>query len=152
MLDRLSLLIAGIALIISAYQSWLSWNARDDHLEVIAAERTLNTCADIAVLAADYAFQMERQVRAVRNNQFNQAPFDALKASEPDLQRAYFLGTFVLGSEYKADLDILLSNGLAFPGAVFDSTPADMSDLEKHYDAFTGAMTSIQDRCSVSSK
>lgn len=147
MLDRLSLLIAGIALIISAYQSWLSWNARDDHLEVIAAERTLSTCAEVATLASDYAFQMERQLRAIQNNQFAQASFDALKANESNLQKAYFLGTFVLGEEFEGDLDIMLSNGKAFTGAVFDSSPGDMDLVQQHFDAFTSAMSSIQTRC-----
>lgn len=144
MLERVSLLIAGLALIISAYQSWLSWNARDDHLEVIHAERMMNACADVGVGAASYAALMEPVLRGVQSGQFDPARFEVLSDARSDLRRVHLLGSYVLGPEQQEDLLVLRDTGLAFPGAAFDD---DAERAQTLFNSFDAAGKAIQARC-----
>lgn len=146
-MDKLSIIIAGIALIISAYQSYLSWNARDDHLEAIASERRLDTCAEIGMASAEFASLMEPVLQKVKSGRFDEKSFEALNNAKPVLQRAYFIGTYVLGENYKYDLDALQSNGLEFVNVAFGSDPESSEQAQTHFNAFEAAGMSIQKKC-----
>lgn len=150
-MDKFSTLIASIALIISAYQSYLSWNARDDHLEAVAVERQLSVCAEIGMNAAEYAGAMDIVLAQAKTGRFSQTSFDSLKNLKPILQKNFFIGTYVLGDEFESDLKSLQSNGLDFVGAAFDASPEDTSKAEMHYDAFEKAGRAIQHRCKTQS-
>ncbi|MEM6626348.1 MAG: hypothetical protein AAF719_06555 [Pseudomonadota bacterium] len=144
-----STVIASIALILSAWQAYLSWNARDDHLEVIATERLLNACAEIGLAAADYAALMEPNLLSIKGSgRLSNENWEPLRAGRRSLQRAYFTGTYILGPEYADDLDMLRSNGLEFLDAAFDSDP---DGVQAKFDAFADAGQSIQARCRAES-
>jgi hypothetical protein len=146
-MDKISIIIASLALIISAYQSFLSWNARDDHLEAIANETRLNTCAEIGIAAAEFAALMDPVLQQVKSGRFNQPSFDALNSAKPTLQKAYFIGTYVLGDEYRYELEKLQSNGLEFVSVAFRSDPETSDKANEHYKAFEEAGMAIQKKC-----
>lgn len=146
-MEKLSIIIAGFALIISAYQSYLSWNARDDHLEAIASESRLNTCAEIGIAAAEFASLMDPVLQQVKSGRFNQPSFEALNTAKPTLQKAYYIGTYVLGEEYAYELEKLQSNGLEFVSVTFRSEPDSSEQASEHYKAFEEAGQAIQQKC-----
>ncbi len=143
-MEKLAILIAGFALLVSAWQAWLSFEARDDHLEAAAAERLLGTCADIGFHFGEFAAQADPALQRAETGRFGQPDFELLTGVQAELRRGYYLGIYVLPEVFHGDLQTAHDEALTVAGHVFGNR---RDEARAAMDAFEAAAKRVQTRC-----
>lgn len=145
-MNNFPVLIASLALIIASGQAWLSWNARDDHLELAALSRKMDACAEIGAAAATVAALAEQASRETRSGAVTPQTFEALKDAPRLAARASFMATYLLPESVAQDLAVMRDAAQRVVGAA----PAkDRDALDRAARDITGASQRVQEVCAA---
>ncbi|MCG8440443.1 MAG: hypothetical protein MI723_01420 [Caulobacterales bacterium] len=134
-----AIIIAGLALILGSFQAFLSWSARDDHIESLVAGRRLDVCAEIGSVAADFAAKAE-----AAKGRFNAETFAALQDAPREVARVYYKATYLLPPEHAEDLLLMRDLAQRIVGAAGQRESGRVASLVAQFDE---ASKRVQEGC-----